>query len=525
MSADPEPVARRTGRIDLAETPPFDLGGLHVVPASREAAAGLVRQVVEPRVLQVLVALAEARGETVSREVLVQRCWEGRAIGDDAIQRAIAKARRLAELSEPPGFEIESIARVGYRLTADGASPAPASTAPPLSSPLRVDRRITLGGAGAIALAGAGGVGWLALRQPRQALPSEAQNLLDQGRQALNDGTPDRSASALALLRRATEAAPNAAEPWGALALGYSWMAGRSEGGEEAQLATRAREAARRALAIDHNTADAVVALATLDPPYRRWFAFDAECRKALTRFPAHGWLNARYASFLANVGRERECIAYYDRAFAALPLQPQLHWARALFLWAAGRLDEADATLNRAFGLWPRHYAVWHTRARLLSYTGRTEAALAQIADVGGRPIGEPDWNFELCRQEALSLRSQAAAEVDATLALFERAMAHGANHAINACQFASVVGRLDKAFIYVDAYFFGRGPKLASAAYSSEQAIYYAKSNRLAWQLFMPSTIKLRADPRFAFLTRTIGLEDYWMRSTPPDYRVFSS
>lgn len=520
MSTESTHLPRRMGRIDLSETPPFDLAGLHVIPASREVSAGAVRQVAEPRVLQVLVALAQERGETVSRETLVQRCWEGRAIGEDAIQRAVAKARRLAELTEPPAFAIESIARVGYRLaTGDRAAAAGDRASPPVR---RMDRRLVLGAGAAAITAAAVTAAWRALRPAKPALPREAQALLDQGREALNDGTPDRNASALGLLRRATEAAPEAAEPWGALALGYGWVAGRSESAEAEQIASRAREAARRALAIDSNNADAVVALATLQNPYAHWFAYDANCRKALARFPEHGWLNAKYANFLANVGRDRACIAYHARAFAALPLQPQLHWARALFLWAAGRLDESDAVIARAFGLWPRHYAVWHTRARILSHTGRTEAALAQIADVGGRPIGEPDWNFELCRQEALALRSHAPAEVEATLALFERAMSRGSAHAINACQFASAVGRLDKAFAYAEAYFFGRGAKLATAAYSPQQGIYYPNANRVAWHLFLPSTAALRGDPRFAALVRAIGLEDYWTRSgSRPDYR----
>ena len=256
--------------------------------------------------------------------------------------------------------------------------------------------------------------------------------------------------------------------------------------------------------------------------PFRRWLAYDSECGKALARFPKHGWLNAKYGFFLASVGRERECIPFYDRAVAALRFQPQLQWARALFLWASGRLDEADATITRAFGLWPRHYAVWHTRARLLAYTGRTDAALAQIADVGGRPIGEPDWNFDLGRQEALALRSRDASAIDATLALFEQAMSRGANHAMNACQFASAVGRLDKAFAYSAAYFFGRGATLPHAAYSSQQGIYYPNANRVAWYLFLPNGANMRADARFTGLAREIGLEDYWAKSgRPPDFR----
>lgn len=104
-------------RVDLAATPEFMLGGTAVRPARRQLcpAAGDCRDV-EPRVMQVLVALAEAKGDVVSRDLLIDRCWEGRIVGDDAVNRVIVQLRRLAREIEPQPFEIETVARVGYAL-------------------------------------------------------------------------------------------------------------------------------------------------------------------------------------------------------------------------------------------------------------------------------------------------------------------------------------------------------------------------------------------------------------------------
>ncbi|HEX5263636.1 MAG TPA: hypothetical protein VFW13_08925, partial [Phenylobacterium sp.] len=54
-------------RVDLAREPAFQLSAVHVRPATREVVgfSGL-REVLEPRVMQVLVALARRRGEVVS---------------------------------------------------------------------------------------------------------------------------------------------------------------------------------------------------------------------------------------------------------------------------------------------------------------------------------------------------------------------------------------------------------------------------------------------------------------------------
>lgn len=117
---DNEPMSKREGTprgaIDLAHEAAFELGGLRISPSSREVSAGDARKSVEPRVMQALICLARAQGAVVSRDDLVRSCWDGRIVGEDAINRCIAKVRRLAD--DGQHFSIETIARVGYRLSA-----------------------------------------------------------------------------------------------------------------------------------------------------------------------------------------------------------------------------------------------------------------------------------------------------------------------------------------------------------------------------------------------------------------------
>src|SRR5688572_29536694 len=84
--------------VDLAREPDFTLGNLRVRPSSREVEGGGEREVLEPRVMQVLVLLAQRRGQVVSRDQLIEACWAGRVVGEDAINRCIGKVRRLAEV-------------------------------------------------------------------------------------------------------------------------------------------------------------------------------------------------------------------------------------------------------------------------------------------------------------------------------------------------------------------------------------------------------------------------------------------
>ena len=78
--------------------------------------------------MQVLVALVRRPGEVVSRDELIATCWSGRIVSDDAINRCIAKARRLGTAYN--AFVIETVARVGYRLVSTRTKVCGSSLAP-----------------------------------------------------------------------------------------------------------------------------------------------------------------------------------------------------------------------------------------------------------------------------------------------------------------------------------------------------------------------------------------------------------
>lgn len=101
-------------KVDLAKEADFLLGGILVRPATRQVESAGAPETLEPRIMQVLVALARRRGEVVSRDELIATCWEGRIVGDDALNRCIARIRKLGEAKAD--FRLETIPRVGYRL-------------------------------------------------------------------------------------------------------------------------------------------------------------------------------------------------------------------------------------------------------------------------------------------------------------------------------------------------------------------------------------------------------------------------
>jgi DNA-binding winged helix-turn-helix (wHTH) protein len=378
-------------------------------------------EVVEPRVMQVLLALAEANGEIVRREELTERCWEGRIVGEDAINRVLSRLRRVAEGIGADSFRIETITRIGYRLVAltdDNAATVPEAVAapPPVETdritpsptePLTTRRSVVRGAVGLGVGAIAGGCAWWALHRPH--LTRAARVAMERGMNAMRLQAPDQMTTAVAAFHEATEIAPGAAEPWGCLALAYRWLCFWSHGQEAELDAERARDAANKALQIDPDNGDAQAALATLQPEYRNWLAYDAACRPIIARHPDQFGIGLLYIDLMSNVGRIRTVNAIAQRLMARDTGWPSVHADLILSNWCLGRLDDADAALDRAAQLWPRDLTLWFIRQRVLAYSGRAAASLAMVEDVDHRPIGLPAWDFDLARLETQALMTRA--------------------------------------------------------------------------------------------------------------------
>jgi DNA-binding winged helix-turn-helix (wHTH) protein/tetratricopeptide (TPR) repeat protein len=101
-------------RVDLADSAPFALGSAQFDPAAHEAWVAGRRERIQPQTMKVLVALHQRCGELVTRDELIERCWDGRIVGDDVINRCISLLRQVTARSG--GFVIETVPKAGYRL-------------------------------------------------------------------------------------------------------------------------------------------------------------------------------------------------------------------------------------------------------------------------------------------------------------------------------------------------------------------------------------------------------------------------
>jgi len=74
---------------------------------------------VEPRVMDVLVCLADSRGEVVTREHLRACAWPGTFVGEEAVNSCISKLRRSLDMAGAGKDVVETVPKVGYRISAE----------------------------------------------------------------------------------------------------------------------------------------------------------------------------------------------------------------------------------------------------------------------------------------------------------------------------------------------------------------------------------------------------------------------
>ncbi|NNM76841.1 hypothetical protein HJG53_08015 [Sphingomonas sp. ID1715] len=494
-------AARRPA--ELAYRPELAVGPVRIRPALRRLEGPASAVTVEPRVMQVLVTLAEAGGEVVTREQLNAICWNGQVVGDDALNRAVGEARRALKQAGAEGG-IETIPKIGYRLD------APLVATPAVS---RDWTRRGLVAGGAAALAGAGA--WLATRKP--ARDPQVQALLDRARQALRDQYPDGDEQGAGFLRQAIARAPDDAEAWGMLSIAQRNMAEYAPVEQIDAATAKCQQSARRALALEPHQPDAEAALATLPPIYGDWLSAERRLQPVLDRHADQLDALAAMGILMISVGRIRDGARYVIRAAGLDPLSPIFQYRRAYHQWFLGDLPAADRTIDRGLQLWPRHPAIWYARMHIFGLTGRPDAALRMLATPEAERMmgaGAELWRTTMQALKTPALRGRAIA---ANLA----AARYGGGGAVNAVLLFSALGEIDYVFQVTDAYLLFRGPLLNPSAPAAPGQSVNDQRFKKTMMLFNPVVAPARADPRFAQLCRDMGLERYWREAgVTPDH-----
>ena len=501
-------------RIVLAHELPFRIGGLSVQPVTRQVERDGAKETLEPRVMQVLVALAQGDGAILTRDELIERCWGGTIVTEDAINRVISRLRHIAADVGKGAFQIETIRGVGYRLTGATAEvdpvfvPIPAAR-PPLPQTGFSRRSLVGGTVAAAAVAGLAGA-WLLPGTRRKPLPL-AQQYYERGIATRGQASLQLAEQGLAHFREATRIDPQFAAAWGALAWSYRGLLEFGPRADSARLHALSRSAAARALELDSGNSDAQAALLLLKPFYGNWAEIERGLRRLSLEHPANSIIEYNLAYVLAEVGRDRESLPYIQAVARRERFWPLTQYRYILTLYAVGRAEEAENLIDEAMKRFPRRKDFWTARMHQLINSGRLPEAVAFAQSIADRPaVGiEPAIDFEVMIAHALADGSPAARRtaVDQLVDTARASLQYLPVAAVSAC----LLGHKDVTFEMLDGYFLGRGP-------------WAAGHPERPWTnfLFVASTAPLRRDARFARLLRESGLEGYWRTTrTIPDYR----
>jgi DNA-binding winged helix-turn-helix (wHTH) protein/Flp pilus assembly protein TadD len=500
---------------DLAGRDDFEMGPLRVSPSRRTLEGPFGTAHVEPRIMQVLLLLADSEGSVVTRSQLFEEIWSGAAVGDDSLNRAIGRVRQATAEVAPGAIEIETIPRTGYRLLRREAKEDAAQTRHATASS-RVSRRTMVGGALALGLGGV--AAWLALGNRDHP---EAATMVAKGRQAVLYGSTGAERS-VAYFRRAVTLAPEDAAAWGWLAVGYRNIAENAEPDKAAAAVQQCEQAARRALALDPREANALAALATVQPFFGDWYAAERRIIRVLDAAPDNFTALNEITLLTQAAGYDRESWSWNEKAASVAPLSPLPQYKKALKHWIMGDVPKADLAIDRALHLWPRHPAVWNSRMMLFAFTGRPEAAAAFLDDVRGRPATFTDATLAFWKPSLDALGAPTPAKVARARAVNRRFAPRSPGFSVLAIMVTSSLGDLDSAFEIASGFYLRHGQLVGTLWTGSGQMPVDDMRWRRTMNLFTPATKGMREDPRFAELCHGIGLTDFWRRrGIAPDYQ----
>lgn len=493
----------------LARMADFYLGAATVRPSlkSVEGPGGTVSA--EPRVMQVLIYLALADGRVVGRDELIEQCWQGIIVGDDAINRAIGEVRKLARTVEG-GFAVETIPRIGFRMAVEDQALPPAPETE--RSGERIDRRAVAAGLVAVM---AGGAGLWAFRGKSG---DPAAPLIAQAREAMIAGGPQATGRAESLLAEALRLQPQSAAAWGLLAL----VRARKDEHAPASATPLAavRDPTQRALQLDPDNADAAAAMAIAIPYYGDWLAAERRFDAVLARHPDQIFARDSYNFFLGAVGRMRESAENRLAMRGDTPLDPDFQTRLIYSFWFLDRIGQADSAAARGLDMWPRHPGIWFARLWVQSGTGRLARAIAHIDDVATRPPLPPPL-FASLRGALVAARSREPGEIARAVAGILAGVSIDVANVVNAMMLLNLLGAIDAAFDLSEAYYLEQGPLIAATGPSGRGVVVTDQRRRKTNMLFTPVAVDMRRDTRFMPLMQRMGLTDYWKASgNQPDF-----
>jgi pentatricopeptide repeat protein len=278
---------------------------------------------------------------------------------------------------------------------------------------------------------------------------------------------------------------PTFAQAYLGLAEAYTSMGLVFSGGVAAETRPKVMSAARKALELDPNLADAHVVLANVLQQEWQWSEAETEYKRALELSPNSANAHAGYSLWLLCEGRTDEAVDWVRRGRELDPVEVSggdVAW----ILFQAHRYDEAIREARGALAVRPNDAGVLNTLAFALLGNGQAEEAIPLLEKADAISRGSPAVEGILVRAYARAGRRDDALRLLANMKKRREAGYMPAAAFVNAYL---GLGETEEAFVWL------------------EQA-YKERSNILQFVKTHPFFDPIRGDARFVDLERRIGV-----------------
>ena len=279
---------------------------------------------------------------------------------------------------------------------------------------------------------------------------------------------------------------PTFAQAYVGLAGAYTRMGTVAAGGTPSETRPKVISAARKALEIDPNLAEAHVLLANTLQEQWQWNEAESEYKRALELQPNNASAHAWYALWLSCQGRTDEAVAWVRRARELDPVEVS-GGSVAWILFQAHRYDEAIRELRDVLAVRPDDGGGLGGLGFALLGKGQATEAVTVLEKANALSKGSPAVEGILVRAYARAGRREDALRLLAEMKKRREAGYFPAGAFVNAYL---GLGDKEQAFVWL------------------EEA-YKEQSNILQFVKTHPFFDPIRSDPRFVDLQRRVGLD----------------
>jgi serine/threonine-protein kinase len=317
----------------------------------------------------------------------------------------------------------------------------------------------------------------------RDTVNPQAYELLLKGRHAFGGTGTDKIRKSIDYYEQAVAADPNYALAYAELSLKYYILTGNSVGDPKVYL-PKAEDAARKALSLDNNLAEAHLALSRIYVARWQWQEGEKERKLAIDLDPNNALAHDLYAQLLALLGRADESIAEGRRACELDPLSPFTASNLAYRFHFARRYEESIAESKKAIELDPNLDFVYDILGYAYAGNGQPKEAIKAFQDA--ERLGDQSTSLQVSLGAAYA---QAGEQEKARLIVKQL---ESTNEYVSPAELAS---------LYVAV-----GNK--EAAYASLEKAFAEHDLQMQFLKVDSNYDPIRGDPRFQEMLKKVGL-----------------